>query len=93
MDKNFKQRGTGKQYRPDVRWWLAEGMHTDQTLKNEMRMLDDMGMGAIEFLCHGGSRRGLEALRLGGGRVGARYPYAGEGVGGPPDGRVYDQRN
>ena len=25
-------------------------MHTDQTLKNEMQMLDDMGMGAIEFL-------------------------------------------
>lgn len=39
-----------KQYRPDVRWWLAEGMHTDQTLHHEMQMLDDMGMGAIEFL-------------------------------------------
>ena len=49
MDKNFKQ-VPEKQYRPDVRWWLAEGMHTDQTLKNEMQMLDDMGMGAIEFL-------------------------------------------
>lgn len=39
-----------KKYRPDVRWWLAEGMHTDQTLANEMRMIDEMGMGAIEFL-------------------------------------------
>ena len=39
-----------KEYRPDVRWWLAEGMHTDQTLKREMEMLDEMGMGAIEFL-------------------------------------------
>lgn len=39
-----------KQYRPDVRWWLAEGMHTDQTLKHEMQMLDDVGIGAIEFL-------------------------------------------
>lgn len=49
MDQNFGQ-VPEKQYRPDVRWWLAEGMHTDQTLKNEMQMLDDMGMGAIEFL-------------------------------------------
>ena len=49
MDNTFKQIPE-KQYRPDVRWWLAEGMHTDQTLKNEMQMLDDMGMGAIEFL-------------------------------------------
>lgn len=49
MDKNFRE-VPEKRYRPDVRWWLAEGMHTDQTLKNEMRMLDDMGMGAIEFL-------------------------------------------
>ncbi len=39
-----------KKYRPDVRWWLAEGIHTDATLKHEMQMLDDMGMGAIEFL-------------------------------------------
>ena len=49
MDKNFKQ-VPEKQYRSDVRWWLAEGLHTDQTLKNEMQQLDDMGMGAIEFL-------------------------------------------
>lgn len=49
MDKNFCQ-VPEKQYRPDVRWWLAEGMHTDETLKHDMQMLDDMGMGAIEFL-------------------------------------------
>ena len=49
MDKNFRQ-VPEKQYRPDVRWWLAEGLHTDQTLKNEMQQLDDMGMGAMEFL-------------------------------------------
>lgn len=49
MKEDFKQ-VPGKEYRPDVRWWLAEGMHTDATLKNEMEMLDSMGMGAIEFL-------------------------------------------
>lgn len=49
MERDFK-RVPEKQYRPDVRWWLAEGMHTDQTLRHEMEMLDEMGMGAIEFL-------------------------------------------
>lgn len=49
MEQDFRK-VPEKPYRPDVRWWLAEGMHTDETLKNEMRMLDDMGMGAIEFL-------------------------------------------
>ena len=39
-----------KQYRPEVRWWRAEGMHTDETLRHEMQQLEDMGMGAIEFL-------------------------------------------
>lgn len=39
-----------KKYRPEVRWWLAEGMHTDQTLRHEMEMLEEMGMGAVEFL-------------------------------------------
>lgn len=38
------------QYRPDVRWWLAEGFHTDQTLKNEIETLYDTGFGALEFL-------------------------------------------
>lgn len=49
MEKEFKK-VPEKEYRPDVRWWLAEGMHTDETLRNEMQMLDEMGMGAIEFL-------------------------------------------
>lgn len=39
-----------KQYRVDTRWWLAEGLHTDQTLKNEIKMLDEAGFGAVEFL-------------------------------------------
>ncbi|MDR0629963.1 MAG: hypothetical protein LBG24_10065 [Treponema sp.] len=38
------------EYWPDVRWWLAEGFHTDQTLKNEIRMLHGAGFGAVEFL-------------------------------------------
>lgn len=40
----------GKEYRVDVRWWLAEGHHTDRTLKNEIRCIDETGFGAAEFL-------------------------------------------
>ncbi|MDR3145806.1 MAG: hypothetical protein LBU21_05980, partial [Treponema sp.] len=35
---------------PDVRWWLAEGFHTDETLKNDIGMLHEAGFGAVEFL-------------------------------------------
>ena len=38
------------QYWPDVRWWLAEGMHTDETLKKEIEDLHQIGFGAVEFL-------------------------------------------
>ena len=38
-----------KKYRPEVRWWLAEGFHTDETLKKEIQDLDETGFGAIEF--------------------------------------------
>ena len=37
-------------YRPDVRWWLAEGMHTDETLRKNVRQLHELGFGAAEFL-------------------------------------------
>lgn len=53
MDEEFKNEFAEvpeKQYRPDVRWWLAEGLHTDETLEHEMQLLDDAGFGAIEFL-------------------------------------------
>lgn len=38
------------EYCPDVRWWLAEGLHTDQTLLHDLDMLKESGFGAIEFL-------------------------------------------
>lgn len=37
-------------YWPDVRWWLAEGLHTDKTLKKEIQDLYETGFGAVEFL-------------------------------------------
>ena len=38
------------EYRPEVRWWLAEGFHTDRTLLKDIGMIEESGFGAIEFL-------------------------------------------
>ncbi len=38
------------QYRPDLRWWLAEGLNTDETLKKNVQQIHDSGFGAAEFL-------------------------------------------
>lgn len=38
------------EYWPEVRWWLAEGFHTDQTLKKDISLIHDSGFGAVEFL-------------------------------------------
>ena len=38
------------QYRPEVRWWLAEGFHTDQSLEAAVESLYRMGFSACEVL-------------------------------------------
>ena len=38
------------QYWPEVRWWLAEGFHTDETLLKDIQIIHDAGFGAVEFL-------------------------------------------
>lgn len=47
-DPRFKNPPT--EFLPDVRWWLAEGLHTDQTLIHDLDLLKEAGFGAIEFL-------------------------------------------
>ncbi len=37
-------------YRPDLRWWLAEGLNTDETLKKNVQQIHDSGFGSAEFL-------------------------------------------
>ncbi|MBE2320727.1 hypothetical protein DVA67_032510 [Solirubrobacter sp. CPCC 204708] len=37
-------------YRPGVRWWLAEGLNTDETLRKNVKEIADSGFGAAEFL-------------------------------------------
>jgi hypothetical protein len=38
------------QYWPELRWWLAEGFHTDETLKKDIALIHEAGFGAVEFL-------------------------------------------
>jgi hypothetical protein len=38
------------EYRPELRWWLAEGLHTDETLGNEIDTAHRLGFGGMEFL-------------------------------------------
>ncbi|MCL2165277.1 MAG: hypothetical protein FWH55_13040 [Oscillospiraceae bacterium] len=40
----------GLGYAIEARWWLAEGSHTDQTLKDGVKALHDAGYGAFEFV-------------------------------------------
>lgn len=49
LDKNQFQKPS-IEYRPDIRWWLAEGFHTDKTLKEEIESLYSSGFGGVEFL-------------------------------------------
>lgn len=39
-----------RDYRPSVRWWLAEGLNTDDTLRKNVAQIDDSGFGAAEIL-------------------------------------------
>ena len=36
-------------YRPSVRWWLAEGLNTDDTLRKNVQEIQDSGFGAAEI--------------------------------------------
>lgn len=38
-------------YRPWTRWWMAEGLHTDETIINGVKELYEMGIGGIEIVC------------------------------------------
>ncbi|TCC50406.1 twin-arginine translocation signal domain-containing protein [Kribbella pittospori] len=38
-------------YRPATRWWLAEGLHTDATIMNDMKTLHEIGIGGVEIVC------------------------------------------
>jgi hypothetical protein len=52
-----------KEFWPEVRWWLAEGFHTDQTLRAEIQRIHNAGFGAIEFLAM--DEHGADSSRYG----------------------------
>ena len=37
-------------HRPYARWWLAEGSHTDETLRESVKELYEAGFGGVEFV-------------------------------------------
>lgn len=37
------------EYRTEVRWWMAEGGHTDQTLEEEVQAMYDAGFRGVEL--------------------------------------------
>lgn len=41
------------EYRPEVRWWLAAGYHTNEMLTKNIQELFDSGFGAAEFIARG----------------------------------------
>ncbi|WP_342372861.1 glycosyl hydrolase [Propioniciclava soli] len=51
------------EYRPDQRWWLAEGLHTDATLRTEIAAMHRLGFGGIEFLAM--DEEGVDHARYG----------------------------
>lgn len=38
------------EYKPEIRWWVAEGSQCDSTLKTAIKDLHDAGFGGIEFV-------------------------------------------
>ncbi|MDO4259450.1 MAG: glycosyl hydrolase [Actinomycetaceae bacterium] len=50
--ENFRQQLSHPpiDYRPELRWWLAEGFHTDATLRAEIDHAHRLGFGGMEFL-------------------------------------------
>ena len=51
------------EYRPELRWWLAEGLHTDETLRFEIDTAHRLGFGGMEFLAM--DERAIDHARYG----------------------------
>ena len=51
------------EFRPELRWWLAEGLHTDETLRYEIDTAHRLGFGGMEFLAM--DEAGIDHARYG----------------------------
>ncbi|MDO4272026.1 MAG: glycosyl hydrolase [Eubacteriales bacterium] len=50
MDTLFSDTSVESEYWPETRWWLPEGLTTQETLKESIDELYDYGVGAVEFV-------------------------------------------
>ena len=50
MNDLFADTSSETEYWPETRWWLAEGLTTEQTLKESIDELYENGVGAVEFV-------------------------------------------
>src|SRR4051812_22639129 len=46
---SLKLRDPALASKPEVRWWLSQGAHTDQTIKESVKEIADAGFAGIEF--------------------------------------------
>ncbi len=51
MEEKFSADALLVSDRPQVRWWLDEGYHTDETLREAIQDLYRQGYGGVELLC------------------------------------------
>jgi len=51
MDARFADKNLPVKDRPQVRWWLDLGYHTDESLRRSVKNLYDLGYGGMEILC------------------------------------------
>ncbi|MCD8022373.1 MAG: twin-arginine translocation signal domain-containing protein [Lachnospiraceae bacterium] len=51
MEAKFATDALPMQDRPQVRWWLDEAYHTDETLQEAVQNLYGQGIGGVELLC------------------------------------------
>lgn len=51
IEETFAAENLLMEDRPQVRWWLDEGYHTDETLRESIEQLYELGYGGVEILC------------------------------------------
>jgi len=51
MNARFSGEKLPVEDRPQVRWWLDQAYHTDETLRKSVQALYDLGYGGMEILC------------------------------------------
>jgi len=51
MTEKFSEENLPMEDRPQVRWWLAQGYHSDETIVESIEDLYELGYGGVELLC------------------------------------------